>query len=78
MTNILQKQRLQVSTAGPPTANGQRSYMVSTAQENMVSVQGSSVMPNTALAARRSLNRDARKRELMKITKENQMILKRL
>jgi hypothetical protein len=27
---------------------------------------------------RRSLNREARKRELMKITKENQMILKRL
>lgn len=27
---------------------------------------------------RRSLNRDARKRELMKITKENQLILKRL
>lgn len=51
--------------------------MVSTGQDNMVSVQGS-VMPNTALAARRSLNRDARKRELMKITKENQMILKRL
>ena len=32
----------------------------------------------TAGGGRRSLNRDARKRELMKITKENQLILKRL
>jgi hypothetical protein len=31
-----------------------------------------------AVNPRRSLNREARKRELMKITKENQMILKRL
>jgi hypothetical protein len=30
------------------------------------------------MGARRSLNRDSRKRELMKITKENQLILKRL
>lgn len=36
------------------------------------------LQPLTAGGARRSLNRDARKRELMKITKENQMILKRL
>jgi len=32
----------------------------------------------SASVPRRSLNRDARKRELMKITKENQLILKRL
>jgi hypothetical protein len=35
--------------------------------------------PNTTgMGGRRSLNREARKRELMKITKENHMILKRL
>jgi len=34
-------------------------------------------MPLTA-GGKRSLNRDARKRELTKITKENQLILKRL
>ena len=33
---------------------------------------------NTAHSAKRSLNRDARKRELLKITMENQAILKRL
>ncbi len=39
------------------------------------------IQPSTAaptMGGRRSLNREARKRELMKITKENQMILKRL
>jgi hypothetical protein len=30
------------------------------------------------MGARRSLNREARKRELNKITRENQLILKRL
>lgn len=33
---------------------------------------------NAAQAAKRSLNRDARKRELLKITMENQAILRRL
>jgi len=33
---------------------------------------------NTANSAKRSLNRDARKRELLKITMENQAILRRL
>lgn len=32
----------------------------------------------TTAGGKRSLNRDARKRELTKITKENQLILKRL
>ncbi len=36
------------------------------------------MQPNSSNGGRRSLNRDARKRELMKITKENQLILKRL
>ena len=36
------------------------------------------ITPTTSLGGRRSLNRDARKKELMKITKENQLILKRL
>jgi len=47
----------------------------------MVSASGemsTSLAPLTAPGAKRSLNREARKRELMKITKENQMILKRL
>ena len=35
-------------------------------------------LPSTSIGARRSLNRDHRKKELMKITKENQLILKRL
>lgn len=36
------------------------------------------LQPAAAVAQRKSLNREARKRELVKITKENQMILKRL
>ena len=35
-------------------------------------------LSSTTVGARRSLNREARKRELIKITKENQQILKRL
>ena len=50
---------------------GNRSLMMSTANGMLAPLQ-------TANGARRSLNRDARKRELMKITKENQLILKRL
>ena len=50
---------------------GNRSLMMSTANGVLAPLQ-------TANGPRRSLNRDARKRELMKITKENQMILKRL
>lgn len=44
----------------------------------MSAMQQSSMMPMSAGMPRRSLNRDARKRELMKITKENMQILKRL
>ena len=36
------------------------------------------LQPAPTVAQRKSLNREARKRELVKITKENQMILKRL
>ena len=46
--------------------------MMTTAHESM------SLQPVQSMGARRSLNRDQRKRELMKITKENQLILKRL
>ena len=77
MTNILQKQRGQVYTAnaivaGQSTMAGERerSMMAATAD-------GFSAMPYTA-GGKRSLNRDARKRELTKITKENQLILRRL
>jgi len=38
----------------------------------------STLQPFTAPGGKRSLNRGARKRELTKITHENQMILKRL
>ena len=48
----------------------ERSMMAATAD-------GFSAMPYTA-GGKRSLNRDARKRELTKITKENQLILRRL
>lgn len=66
MTNILQKQRGNfVHTAGPVKA--------STFQNEQ-----SIIHPVSQTGNRRSLNRDARKRELMKITKENQLILKRL
>ena len=78
MTNILQKQRKEVYTANAVTigdrstlGTGNRSLMMSTANGVLAPLQ-------TASGARRSLNRDARKRELMKITKENQLILKRL
>jgi len=39
--------------------------MMTTAQESMT------LQPISSMGARKSLNRDARKRELMKITKEN-------
>lgn len=67
MTNILQKQR------------GNAVYTAN--QANKTSYFGqetSALQPNSSTGPRRSLNRDARKRELMKITKENQLILKRL
>lgn len=82
MTSILQKQRgtlFSANSAGvvgggfsqPP---GQRSQlnMGSNDMTNMTLQPGPSVM------ARKSLNREARKRELVKITRENQMILRRL
>ena len=42
------------------------------------SVNEMTLQPVASLQQRRSLNREARKRDLVKITKENQMILKRL
>ena len=45
---------------------------------NSTANEGSTIQPLTAPGGKRSLNRGARKRELTKITHENQMILKRL
>lgn len=75
MTNILQKQRGTLYTANSAGGIGQqRSYLMSSTGADMT------LQPALTPGAgpRRSLNREARKRELMKITKENQMILKRL
>jgi len=66
-----------MGVVGGGQANQSRSYMMSTAIDNMP-VAASSIQPLSAVGGRRSLNREARKRELMKITKENQLILKRL
>jgi len=62
MTNILQKQRgnaVYSASINPKIVTGFDSY------------QSTAVQPNSSNGGRRSLNRDARKRELMKITKEN-------
>ena len=82
MTNILQKQRGTLYTAnsagvvGASQGPAQRSYLMSsTGMQNDMTLQPLSTPGN---GPRRSLNREARRRELMKITKENQMILKRL
>lgn len=76
MTNILQKQRGAVYSAnavfnGSGSQQRHRSHMMTTQTNEMV------LQPLSA-GQKRSLNREARKRELMKITKENQLILKRL
>lgn len=64
MTNIMQKNNIQNSTIYPQMPSVQPS------------VQLTATAPN--LFQKRSLNKDARKRELLKITMENQAILKRL
>ena len=77
MTNILQKQRGTLYTANSAGGIGQqRSYLMSQTGADMTLQPA--LTPGGAVNPRRSLNREARKRELMKITKENQMILKRL
>ena len=79
MTNILQNPK------GISHANAHLSTMqgggggptISTQQNHEINEHG--VNPGaTALGFKKSLNREARKRELMKITRENQVILKRL
>jgi len=77
MTNILQKQRGTLYTANSAGGIGQgqqRSYLMSSTGADMTLQPAMTPGANP----RRSLNREARKRDLMKITKENQMILKRL
>lgn len=62
MTNILQKQR------------GNAVYTASSAVKQSYfggAYETSQMAPVSQAGGRRSLNRDARKRELMKITKEN-------
>lgn len=68
MTNILQKQRGQVYTANAIVAG--QSSMQEREKSMMGNTAGDFGMPLTA-GGKRSLNRDARKRELTKITKEN-------
>ena len=74
MTSILQKTR--GATANSMQQSAMRSHMNQTGSD-MQLVSGMQ-QPMSAGVPRRSLNRDARKRELMKITRENQQILKRL
>jgi len=70
MTNILQKQKGNKIYA--PVTGINASYIGSQGPAN------SSMFHSSSMGPQRSLNRDRRKRELMKITKENQLILKRL
>jgi hypothetical protein len=74
MTNILQKQRGQVYTANAIVAG---TSSIGGTREHSQMNGGFIDMPMTA-DGKRSLNRDARKRELTKITRENQLILRRL
>ena len=67
MTNILQNPK------GPSHANAHLTASVATN-----SAAASSLVSSSQAAFKKSLNREARKRELMKITRENQVILKRL
>lgn len=71
MTNILQNPK-GISHANAHLMNGPQQ----TASVQSKSGQGASTMQQ--FMPRKSLNREARKRELMKITAENQVILKRL
>jgi hypothetical protein len=69
MTNILQNPK-GISHANPHLSNiGGVSV-----QASQVAAQQAAIFPGY----KKSLNREARKRELMKITRENQVILKRL
>ena len=71
MTNILQNPK------GISHANAQLSTMnPQAAQTHSQQMSGSG--SQTGLHYKKSLNREARKRELIKITRENQVILKRL
>jgi len=75
MTNILQN---------PNGISHANSHLLNTmpsppAQAAITQSQQLSAMASqTTLQFKKSLNREARKRELMKITRENQVILKRL
>ena len=70
MTNILQNPK------GISHANAHLSTMQG---GGSIQGQGMNGVPSTTqLGFKKSLNREARKRELMKITRENQVILKRL
>lgn len=79
MTTILQKQRAgQVYTANSMNKTSMMGGMMSEQQSVHGNMQSMGMQQSTSIGNRRSLNRDQRKRDLMKITRENQMILKRL
>lgn len=67
MTNILQKQR-----GGLLTANSAQLPPMAKSSVIMNQTHESTLQPFTAPGGKRSLNRGARKRELTKITYENQ------
>lgn len=73
MTNILQNPK------GISHANAHLSQMNMNNPQASQQAMGMTGVPSAgALPFKKSLNREARKRELMKITRENQVILKRL
>jgi len=73
MTNILQNPK------GPSHANANLNLIAGSSGVTSSQQVGSAAMMSTTNAQfKKSLNREARKRELMKITRENQVILKRL
>lgn len=74
MTNILQNPK------GISHANAHLNTLGNPTMQSQGLEAGQSAMNPTAsqIGFKKSLNREARKRELMKITRENQVILKRL
>lgn len=72
MTNILQNAKGFPGHPGP--LPGQAVFAQPATQQSQIGPTGSA----GNLHQKRSLNREARRRELMKITRENQLILKRL
>ena len=73
MTNILQNPKgISHANAHLSTMNGPSTM------QNQQSLQMQGMGSTSNLQFKKSLNREARKRELMKITRENQVILKRL